>query len=84
VGKISGREQVNVTQNVKIHNRTTQITKKMSNADPTKAGLLSFEMIFDIKIQQLYSRNKLEDIFVTISYTANAKCIREMERKWIC
>ena len=56
----------------------------MSNADPTKAGLLSFEIIFDIKIQQLYSRNKLEDIFVTISYTANAKCIWEMERKWIC
>jgi hypothetical protein len=23
------------------------------NADPTKSGLLSFEMIFDIKIQQL-------------------------------
>jgi hypothetical protein len=38
----------------------------MSNTDPTKAGLLSFEMIFDIKIQQLYSRNKLEDIFVAM------------------
>ena len=42
----SERTSQHRTQNVKTHNRTTQISKKMSNTDPTKKPGVNLCVLF--------------------------------------